>query len=61
MFQPFLVLNSRNLAWIVSLPYASLLSKLIVTPKEVAISYSSIPISSILGPIFTGKSFLIDI
>ncbi len=42
--------------WITSLPFATLLSKKMVSPQEVAITYSSIPVASILGPIFTGKT-----
>lgn len=46
--------------WITSLPYATLLSKKMVSPEQVAITYSSIPAASILGPIFTGnKTFFL--
>ena len=38
------------------LPYTALISTKIVDYRELAITFTSIPVSSILGPIVTGKT-----
>ena len=47
--------------WVSVFPYSTLILTQIIDYRELAFTFASIPVSSILGPIITGRSTILHI
>lgn len=56
-----LILYSMFIAWFSVFPYVALISAQIITFQQLAILHACVPLSSICGPILTGKWLFIQV
>ena len=52
---------NRFLEWMSAFPYLALMSTKVIDFQQLAITFTCIPLSSILGPIVTGMQMLFTI